>query len=117
MGMLKLLGQKGHAINIPEAINLLFRSAAKADLDAPQGAYVFGLLLAGEFEGVSVDESVLPHDDRSARRMLEKASSLGFSHAQLKLGGAFENGTCGCEPNPQMSLYYYGLAAKHGKIP
>jgi TPR repeat protein len=114
MGMLRLLGQKGHPINYPEAIKCLHQSAAKADLDAPQGSYVFALLLAGEFNGATVPESILPHDERAAKRMLEKASSLGFSHAQKKLGGAYENGTWGCGYDPALSLHYYTLAAKQG---
>ena len=115
MGMLHLCGQKGFAVNIPEGIRLLRQSAAQADLDAPQGAYVFALLLAGEFNGASVPESILPRDERTARSMLEKASSLGFSPAQLKLGIAYENGTCGCGYDPVLSLHYYDLAAKQGK--
>jgi TPR repeat protein len=114
MGMLRLLGQKGFPANIPEGIKLLHQSAGKADLDAPQGAYVFALLLEGEFNGVVVPETILPHDERAARRMLEKASSLGFSHAQLKLGNAYENGTWGCGYDPALSLHYYTLAAKQG---
>ena len=113
--MLNLCGQKGFAVNIPEGIRLLSQSAVKADIDAPQGAYVFALLLAGEFNGASVPESILPRDERGARRMLEKASSLGFSPAQLKLGTAYENGTWGCGYDPALSLHYYALAAKQGK--
>jgi len=116
MGMIKLLGQKGHAVNIPEAIKYLHQSAGKADLDAPQGAYVLALLLAGEFSGVTVPEIYLPHDERAARRMLEKASQLGFSHAQSKLGSAYENGLWGCGYDPSLSLHYYTLAAKQGML-
>jgi len=112
--MIKLLGQKGYAVNIPEAIKYLFQSAGKADLDAPQGAYVFALLLAGEFPAVTVPETYLPRDERAARRMLEKASQLGFGHAQSKLGSAYENGTWGCGYDPSLSLHYYTLAAKQG---
>jgi TPR repeat protein len=114
--MLSLMGQKGHPANIPEGIKLLQQSAAKADLDAPQGAYVFALLLAGEFGAVNVPESILPRDERNARRMLEKASALGFSHAQQKLGNAYENGTWGCGYDPPLSLHYYSLAARQGTI-
>jgi TPR repeat protein len=114
MGMLRLLGQKGYPVNYPEAVKFLHQSAGAADLDAPQGAYVLALLLAGEFNGVNIPENILPHDDRLARRMLEKASSLGFSHAQQKLGSAYENGTGGCGYDPVLSLHYYSLAAKQG---
>ena len=114
MGMIKLMGQKGFPANIPEGVRLLHQSAGKADLDAPQGAFVFALLLAGEFNGVTVPEQLLPHDVRAARRMLEKAASLGFSHAQQKLGSAYENASWGCEYDPLMSLHYYTLAAKQG---
>lgn len=114
MGMIRLLGQKGFTANIPEGIKLLHQSAAKTDLDAPQGAYVFALLLAGEFTTVNVPESILPRDERAALRMLEKASSLGFSLAHQKLGSAYENGTWGCGYDPPLSLHYYTLAAKQG---
>ena len=112
--MMKLMGQKGVPANIPEGVRLLHQSAGRADLDAPQGAFVFALLLAGEFNGVNVSEQILPHDERAARRMLEKAASLGFSHAQQKLGSAYENATWGVEYDPLMSLHYYTLAAKQG---
>lgn len=114
MGMIRLLGQKGFPPNITEGIKLLHQSAAKADLDAPQGSYVFALLLAGELNGVNIPESILPRDERVAARMLEKASSLGFSVAQQKLGSAYENGTWGYGYDPGLSLHYYTLAAKQG---
>lgn len=114
MGMLYLLGQKGYPANIPEGIQHIRQSAAKADFDAPQGAFVYALLLAGEFTSVNVPESILPHDERAARRMLEKSSALGFSHAQQKLGHAYETGTWGCGYDPGLSLHYYSLAAKQG---
>ena len=112
--MFKLLGQKGYPQDIPGGVSFLFRSAAKADLDAPQGAYIFALLLAGDFSAVTIPETILPRDERAALRMLEKASSLGFSQAQQKLGSAYENGTWGCGYDPQLSLHYYRLAAKQG---
>jgi len=114
MGMLKLLGQKGYPVDVPGGVNFLFRSAAKADLDAPQGAYIFALILVGELNGVNVPESILPRDEKAALRMLEKASFLGFCHAQQKLGTAYEHGTWGCANDPQLSLHYYSLAAKQG---
>jgi len=111
---MKLFGQKGTQINLPDAVRCLHQSAMKADLDAPQGAYVFALLLAGEFANVNIPESILPRDDRGALRLLEKSASLGFSHAQQKLGNAYENGLWGCGYDPLSSLHYYQLAAKQG---
>ena len=112
--MMKLFGQKGTQVNIPDAVRYLNQSAMKADLDAPQGAYVFALLLAGEFTDVNLPESTLPRDERGALRLLEKSASLGFSHAQQKLGNAYENGFWGCGYDPLLSLHYYQLAAKQG---
>jgi len=112
--MIHLLGQKGYPVNLPEAVKLLYQSAGSSDLDAPQGAYVFALLLAGELIGVNVPESILPHDEKGARKLLEKASALGFSHAQQRLGSAYENGTWGCGYDPLLSMHYYALAAKQG---
>ena len=116
MGMLRLLGQKGYTANLSEAINYLSQSAARADLDAPQGPYVFGLLLADEFRGVSVPESILPHNFLEAHKMLEKACSLRFSHAMRILRNAYENATFECNYDSQLSLYYYMLAVKQGMI-
>jgi TPR repeat protein len=115
MGMLYLLGQKGYPANIPEGVKLIRQSAVTSDFDAPQGAFVYALLLAGEFT-VNVPESILIRDERAARRMLEKSSALGFSHAQQKLGLAYETGTWGCTYDPGLSLHYYSLAAKQGEI-
>jgi TPR repeat protein len=112
--MLRRLGQKGYPVNVAEGIKFLHQSAGKADLDAPQGAYIFALLLMGEMNGVNIPESILPRDERAARRMLEKASALGFSHAQQKLGNAYENGAWGCGYDPQQSIHYYTLSAKQG---
>lgn len=112
--MVNLLGQKGYPVNLPEAIKLLFQAAGSADIDAPQGAYVFALLLTGELSGVTIPETILPRDEKGARRLLEKASSLGFSNAQQRLGNAHENGTWGCGYDPALSLHYYKLAAKQG---
>jgi TPR repeat protein len=114
MGMMRLYGQKGYPINIPEGVKLLQQSAAKADADAPQGAFVVALLLLGELNGVTLPESILQHDERAARAMLERASALGFSYAQQKLGNGYENGTCGCGYDPALSVHYYTLAAKQG---
>ena len=114
--MLRLLGQKGSPPNISEGIMLLSQSAQTADIDAPQGAYVYALLLAGEFTAGNIPESFLPRDERAARRMLEKAAALGFSHAQGKLGGAYENGTWGCGYDPLLSVHYYTLAARQGDM-
>jgi TPR repeat protein len=115
--MMKLCGQKGTAVNLTEAIRYLQQSAIKADIDAPQGAYVYALLLAGEFPNINVPETLLPRDERSALHMLEKSASLGFSHAESKLGSTYENGTLGCGYDPILSLHYYTLAAKQGILP
>jgi TPR repeat protein len=113
MGMMRLFGQKGFAVNLAEGVRLLQLSASKADLDAPQGAYVFALLLAEELQ-VAIPPTILPPDVRGSRAMLEKASFLGLVQAQNKLGSAYENGTFGCGYDPLLSVHYYTLAAKQG---
>lgn len=113
--MLKLCGQKGYPVDIPEGIQLVCQSATKVDLDAPQGAFLYALLLAGEFTSVNIPESVLPRDERAARKMLEKSSALGFRLALQKLGRAYETGTWGYGYDPRLSLHYYSLAAQQGE--
>ena len=94
MGMLRFLAQKGFAVSYPDAVKLLHQSAGTAELDAPQGAYVFALLLAGEFNGVNIPENILPRNERLGKRMLGRASSLGFSHAQCIITRLLRSKVC-----------------------
>ncbi|KAF2096524.1 HCP-like protein [Rhizodiscina lignyota] len=116
LGMMTLLGQAGQPQDFARGIQLLTEAAATADENAPQGAYVLGMLQAHELNQVQVPDTFLPYDEKAARHNIEKAAYLGFAKAQLKMGSAYELCSLGCEFNPAMSLHYNALAARQGEI-
>ncbi|KAF1808458.1 HCP-like protein [Eremomyces bilateralis CBS 781.70] len=115
LGMMTLLGQAGQHQDFAKGINLLRQAASTADENAPQGAFVLGMLQARELPQIAVPEIYLPHDDRLARQNIEKAAYLGFAKAQVKMGAAYELCLLGCEFSPALSLHYNALAARQGE--
>ncbi|KAI0106346.1 hypothetical protein F4776DRAFT_646224 [Hypoxylon sp. NC0597] len=115
LGMINLLGQRGQPKDIAKGLDLIHSAADTADEDAPQGAFVYGMLIARDLPDVSIPDGILPYDVGVARQYIEKAAYLGFAKAQLKMGQAYELCQLGCEFNPALSLHYYGLAARQGQ--
>ncbi|KAF3763613.1 HCP-like protein [Cryphonectria parasitica EP155] len=115
LGMMALLGQHGQRQDFRYGIDLINRAADTADEDAPQGAYVYGMLIARDLPDIMVPDDLLPYKVDTARQYVEKAAYLGFSKAQLKMGQAYELCQLGCDFNPSYSLHYYGLAAAQGQ--
>jgi len=115
LGMMTLRGQHGQQQDFVQGIDLIRRSAACADENASQGAYVYGMLLAGQLPQIQLPEGVLPIDERAARIEIEKAAYMKFAKAQLKMGAAYELGSLGCDFSPLYSLHYYALAARQGE--
>ncbi|KPM38487.1 hypothetical protein AK830_g8089 [Neonectria ditissima] len=114
MSMVALLGQLDRQLDREHGLSLLGKSAEFADEDAPQGAYVYGMLLGKDLPDIDVPESLLPPDDALAKMYIEKAAYLGFAKAQLKMGQAYELCQLGCDFDPANSLHYYNLAARQG---
>lgn len=115
LGMMTLLGQHGQQQDFARGIQLVRQAAVTADENAPQGAYVLGMLQARELPQINVPEIYLPYDEKAARQNIEKAAYLGFAKAQLKMGSAFELCSLGCEFNPTLSLHYNALASRQGE--
>ncbi|KAH0542101.1 hypothetical protein FGG08_003481 [Glutinoglossum americanum] len=115
LGMMTLLGQHGQKQDYTRGVQLIRLAADSADENAPQGAYVYGMLLARELPGIDVPEVFLPYDLKAARTNVEKAAYLGFARAQLKMGQAYELCQLGCEFNAALSLHYNALAARQGE--
>ena len=115
LGMMYLMGQHGHQKDFLQGLEMIQHAADTADEDAPQGAYVYGMLIARELPDISMPENVLPCDLAVARQYIEKAAYLSFAKAQLKMGQAYELSQLGCDFNPAYSLHYYGLAARQGQ--
>jgi TPR repeat protein len=115
LGMMTLLGQHGQQQDYARGVQLIRQAAATADENAPQGAYVLGMLQARELPQINVPEVYLPYDEKAARQNIEKAAYLGFAKAQLKMGSAYELCSLGCEFNPTLSLHYNALASRQGE--
>lgn len=115
LGMMTLLGQHGQLLDYERGIKLVSYSAQTADENAPQGAYVFGMLQAHELAQMNLPEECLPMNITGARFNIEKAAYLGFAKAQSKMGLAYELCQLGCEFDPALSLHYSALAAKQGE--
>ncbi|KAI5863597.1 hypothetical protein GGS23DRAFT_506361 [Durotheca rogersii] len=115
LGMINLLGQHGQVKDIPRGLDLIHSAADTADEDAPQGAFVYGMLIARDLPDVTISDGTLAYDVGVARQYIEKAAYLGFAKAQLKMGQAYELCQLGCDFNPALSLHYYGLAARQGQ--
>jgi len=115
LGMMILLGQHGQRQDYQRGLECIRLAAQSCDQNAPQGAYVYGMLCARELPQVSVPEAYLPADLNTARVNIEKAAFNGFAKAQVKMGAAYELCQLGCDFNPALSLHYNALAARQGE--
>lgn len=117
------MGQLGLPANVDLAIPLLHRAATLASLDVPQPAYVYALLLLGEFSHITVPASafasVIPQSSSptlDARKHLERAAYLHFPPAQYKLGHAYEFAQPPFPFDALLSVQYYSLASQQGEV-
>ncbi|KAH9236259.1 hypothetical protein K456DRAFT_1833108 [Colletotrichum gloeosporioides 23] len=115
LGMMSLLGQHNHPKDYQRGLDLIREAADLSDEDAPQGSYVYGMLLAKDLPDIEVPDALLPVDLPLAKMYVEKAAYLGFAKAQLKMGQAYELCQLSCDFNPAYSIHYYGLAAQQGQ--
>ena len=110
LSLMMLHGQHGYEIDHDKGVACAHLSALGADADAPQGAYFYALLLAGE-TSLSIDPQLLKQDTAESVRFFEKAAMLGHAPSQLRLGKAHEFNELGCPFSPSLSLHFYTLAA------
>jgi TPR repeat protein len=115
LGMMTLLGQHGQPQDYAKGVQLIRLAASTADENAPQGAYVLGMLQARELPQINVPEVYLAYDEKAAKMNIEKAAYLGFAKAQLKMGSAYELCSLGSEFNPTLSMHYNALASRQGE--
>ena len=115
LGMMTLRGQHGQRQDYMRGVDLIRRSADCADENAPQGAYIYGMLLARQLPQIQIPDGVLPMDEPLAKTYVEKAAYLKFAKAQLKMGSAYELAALGCPFDPVLSLHYNRLASKQGE--
>ncbi|KAL2064015.1 hypothetical protein VTL71DRAFT_4509 [Oculimacula yallundae] len=115
LGMMTLLGQHGMQQEFMRGVDLIRFAADTSDENAPQGAYVYGMLLARELPNISIPEQYLEFNNNDAKMFVEKAAYLGFAKAQLKMAQAYELCQLSCEFEPALSMHYNALAARQGE--
>ncbi|KAJ3872193.1 hypothetical protein F5051DRAFT_456705 [Lentinula edodes] len=130
LGMAHLLGQLSLPVSHTTALPLLHRAALASTLDTPQPAYVYALLLLGEFTQSHIDPGLfaqlhlLPVDLMhlgprglllEARTHLTTSAYLHFSPAQYKLGHAYEFATPPFEFDALLSVEWYSRASQQGE--
>lgn len=114
LGMIFLLGQCGRQVDQHKGISCLHLSAISADVENPEGAYFWGLILAGETDLHLVRD--IPRDCSAGVMFLEKAAALRYPAAQQRLGRAHELNELQCEFSPALSVHYYTLAAEGDEV-
>ncbi|KAF8823946.1 hypothetical protein HHX47_DHR9000134 [Lentinula edodes] len=130
LGMAHLLGQLSLPVSHTTALPLLHRAALASTLDTPQPAYVYALLLLGEFTQSQIDPGLfsqlhllpagLMHLGPrglllEARTHLTTSAYLHFSPAQYKLGHAYEFATPPFEFDALLSVEWYSRASQQGE--
>ncbi|ORX78798.1 HCP-like protein [Basidiobolus meristosporus CBS 931.73] len=112
LGTAYLYGEIKLKQHLNQAMLYLARSAKEANVDCPDGAYLYGVILAGDFK--KVDISTLHHDLEMGQEYVEKAASLGYSPALFRLGACYEFGELGYSVDPAKSIEYYREGAERG---
>ncbi|KAF5365120.1 hypothetical protein D9758_011028 [Tetrapyrgos nigripes] len=137
MGMAHLLGQLGLPVSVEAALPLLQKAATHSTIESPQPAYVYALLLLGEFTQANVSPALfiqlqllsphllhLPHTNPSAphpgilqesKVHMERSAFLHFAPAQYKLGHAYEFATPPWDFDALMSVEWYSRASQQGE--
>ena len=117
------MGQLGLSAQPEVGLPLIQRAATLASVQVPQPAYVYGLLLLGEFAHVTVPPQffaplIPPHSSapQEARLHLERAAFLHFAPAQYKLGHAYEFALAPFPFDALLSVQYYSLASQQGEV-
>lgn len=110
LGLMIFRGQARYEVDPQKAVSCIHLSAISADSDAPQGAFLWALMLAGEVN-FNIPTHLLTQNHAEARHFMSKAAALGFAPAQLRMGKAHEFNELECVFSPSLSIHYYTLAA------
>ncbi|RKL38811.1 hypothetical protein BFJ72_g6941 [Fusarium proliferatum] len=109
-------GSHGKEQDHKKGLALLKQSADNADEDAPQGAYAYGMAIAGCLADFDLEEYLISADNRRAFSYIEKSASLGYHKAQFRMGQLYECGQLDCPRDLAKSLHYYYLAVRRGSV-
>ncbi|CAG8523102.1 853_t:CDS:2 [Funneliformis mosseae] len=116
LALIYLLGDLKTETDYNQALIYLKSAATKANEDCPNGAYVYGMILAREWDKAEIPDQVVAPDDHEAKEYIQRAANLGYVPALYKMGHCYEYATLGCQFDPILSVSYYKRAAEKGDV-
>ncbi|CAG8653883.1 1055_t:CDS:2, partial [Dentiscutata heterogama] len=116
LSLIYMLGEFKQGVDYRKSLIYLKQAASKADEDCPDGAYVYGMILAKEWDRADVPDELVAPDDHEAKELIFKAANLGHVPALFKIGQCYEYGSLGYQPDPSLSVEYYKRAAEKGHV-
>ncbi|CAG8734780.1 16949_t:CDS:2, partial [Cetraspora pellucida] len=116
LSLIFMLGEFKQTVDFRQALIYLKQAASKADEDCPDGAYVYGMILAKEWDRTVVPDELVAPDDHEARELILRAANLGHIPALFKIGQCYEYGSLGFQCDPILSVEYYKRAAEKGHV-
>ncbi|CAI2164996.1 19791_t:CDS:2 [Funneliformis geosporum] len=116
LALIYLLGDLKTEPDYNQALIYLKSAATKANEECPNGAYVYGMILAREWDKAEIPDQVVAPDDHEAKEYIQRAANLGYVPALYKMGHCYEYATLGCQFDPILSVSYYKRAAEKGDV-
>nr|CAG8603627.1 10370_t:CDS:2 [Entrophospora candida] len=102
-------------INYIQALIYLKQAVTKVNEECPEVAYVYGLILAKQYEKANIPDDIVSPDDSTAKTFIQKAANLGYGPALYKMGHCYEYKQLTCPFDPLLSISYYKRAAEMGE--
>ncbi|CAG8512274.1 4925_t:CDS:2 [Ambispora leptoticha] len=116
LALIYMLGDMRQEVNYKQAMIYLKQAASKADEDCPEGAFVYGMILAKEYQAANVPDELVVPDEHEAKELIQKAANFGYAPALYKMGHCHEYAALGCPYDPELSVSYYERAANKGYV-
>ncbi|QRV80227.1 Tyrosine kinase domain protein [Ceratobasidium sp. AG-Ba] len=126
LGKACLLGELDMSVDLLRGMELLKEAANLSTIDCPHPAYIFGIILMGEFPRVTLPPTVIaqvlskPEPDSSlvslseARLFIKRSAYLGFGPALYRMGRVYAYAEIGYNYDPELSVKYYLAASQRG---
>lgn len=120
LGVACIAGELQVERDVQRGLALVHSAADAANESAPEAAYTYGLMLAGELYAAEVPlEVIAPGMSRGeliplAKRYIERAAYFNMPVAQYKCGLCYEHALLTFPFDPLLSVQYYSAASQGG---
>ncbi|CAJ0842470.1 7359_t:CDS:2 [Entrophospora sp. SA101] len=115
LAQIYIFGDLKQTINYIQALIYLKQAVTKVNEECPEVAYVYGLILAKQYERANIPDDIVSPDDSTAKTFIQKAANLGYGPALYKMGHCYEYKQLTCPFDPLLSISYYKRAAEMGE--